>query len=41
MRIIFDDGGVLECSTAEVGYTTLYVDDIYEVPLADVARIEG
>lgn len=41
MVIIFDDGGMLECSTIEVGYNTVYVDDIYEIPIADISRIEG
>lgn len=40
MYIIYTDGGVLECSTAVVYGACLIADDIYEVPIEEIDRIE-
>lgn len=40
MKIIFYDGGVLEGHKVWFGARELIVDDIYTVPLVNVAYIE-
>lgn len=41
MKIVYYDGGILECSTIEVSTdgANLIADDIYIVPLLEVVRI--
>lgn len=40
MRIIYYDGGVLECSEIYFTEKELIADDIYVVPIVEVQRIE-
>lgn len=41
MRIIYYDGGVLECETIYFTEKELIADDIYIVSLVEVLRIES
>ena len=40
MKIIYTDGGVLECSYIKVWGGELVADDIYVIPLDEVESIE-
>lgn len=42
MKIIYKDGGVLEGSqiVLDMAYGLAYVDDIYEIELDDIEKIE-
>jgi len=39
MKIIYEDGGELECSKIIIAGDKVYADDIYEVLIADVKEI--
>ena len=39
MKILYSDGGVLECEEIEIGCGELLADDIYTVPLDEIERI--
>ncbi len=41
MRIIYYDGGVLECEEIYFCEDSIIADDIYIVPLVEVLRIES
>ena len=41
MKIVFNDGGVLEGNNIAVLEDMLSVDDIYDVALADIKEIRG
>lgn len=40
MKIVYYDGSELVCSEIYVAENVLIADDIYEVPLVEVLRIE-
>ena len=40
MKIIYSDGGELECYSIEVCGDTMYADGIYIVPISEVNSIE-
>lgn len=40
MKIIYYDGGVLECCEIYFADNELIVDDIYSVPIVEAQRIE-
>ena len=39
MKVIYEDGGGLECSKAVIAGNKIYADDIYEISIADVKEI--
>lgn len=39
MKVIYEDGGELDCSKIVIGGTKIYADDIYEILIADVKEI--
>lgn len=41
MKIVFNDGGVLDGNDIEVLDDMLLVDDIYDVAIADIKEIKG
>lgn len=40
MRIIYYDGSVMECNTLYFTEKTVIADDIYEIPLVEILRVE-
>ena len=40
MKIIYNAGGILECSTIEISGNYIYADDIYVVNVDDIEIIE-
>lgn len=40
MKIIYTDGSVLQCSEIRVEDNVLIADDIYIIPIYEIARIE-
>ncbi len=40
MKIIYCDGSVLECNTLYFTEKTVIADDIYEIPLVKILRVE-
>lgn len=40
MKIIYNDGSILECSTIEISGNHIYADDIYVVNVDDIEIIE-
>ena len=41
MKIIYEDGGELECSRAVIAGDKVYADDMYEALVADIKEIQG
>ena len=39
MKVIYEDGGELECSKIVIAGDKIFADDIYEVSIADVKEI--
>ena len=39
MKIIYEDGGVLNCSKVEISDDHVYADDIYCIPVPDIKEI--
>lgn len=39
MKIIYEDGGELECNNIVIAGGKLYVDDVYDILIADVKEI--
>ena len=39
MKVIYEDGGKLECSKVVIAGNKVYADDIYEILIADVKEI--
>lgn len=40
MKIIYNDGSILSCSSVVFNGGDLEVDDLYSVPIGDIERIE-
>ena len=41
MKIIYEDGGELDCNKVVIAGDKVYADDVYEVLVADVKEIQG
>lgn len=39
MKVVYEDGGELECSKIVIAGNKVYADDIYEILIADVKEI--
>lgn len=39
MKVIYEDGGELDCSKIVIDGNKVYADDIYEILIADVKEI--
>ena len=41
MKILYEDGGKLECNEITIAGDKVYADGIYEILIADVNKIVG
>lgn len=39
MKVVYEDGGELDCSKIVIAGDKVYADDIYEISIADVKEI--